>query len=162
MSADTPSDSKQIFVSWLEIVGAVLRLHRLAANRTQSDVAKAIGAAGHGSVARFERGVSSPSLEQLPLICRCCGTTPSALMRDADAARLLLEEIGVQVVDTRREIEDLGRSGACSRSRSALDLLKVVVDRKHGLDDYSRPLIERIRYSGRGLYLHDQRGDQYW
>ncbi|TDK30963.1 helix-turn-helix domain-containing protein [Luteimonas terrae] len=162
MNSDNAPNRPQQAITWLEIVGTILRLHRQAANVTQGDVATAIGAAGHGSVARFERGIASPSVEQLAQIAQCCRTSPSAFMRDADGARLLLERLGVRITDTRREMDALIEAGGYSRDRSVLDHVNRYIDGYHGRADERATAIQLIREASRGFHLEDYRGDVPW
>ena len=107
--------------SYSAILGRVLQSRRKQQGVDQATVAAALGLT-QGAYSRLERGTSVISAEQLHTVSAALDSTPTELIRCADAAVAAVKERGVQVVPSRR-----GDDGVAMITAAALGVLLAAV-----------------------------------
>ena len=90
------------FVLYRALVGRVIASHRARLNWQQPQLAAHLGI-NQASLSRIETGQSTPTVEQLAVIAAALGTSPGALLAEADQAGRLLESQGYKVIRTEAE-----------------------------------------------------------
>jgi len=109
------------------IVGRVLQRQREATGMTQASLAAAAGVS-QSTWSKIEMGTSALSLGQLLLSADALGTTPGALLAEADTAAQGLTERGVVIYPDRNF--DSADMAAAVMTGAALGALLVVLLKK--------------------------------
>jgi len=90
------------FVLYRALVGRVIGAHRGRLGWQQPQLAAHLGI-NQASLSRIETGQSAATVEQLAVIAAALGTTPGALLAEADQAGGMLKSRGYKVIRTAAE-----------------------------------------------------------
>jgi len=95
-------NSSKNYVLYRAIVGRVIATHRARLGLQQPALAAQLGIA-QASLSRIETGHATPSIEQLAIAADAFGTTPAAIVAEADRAAAMVEAQGWKVVRSEAE-----------------------------------------------------------
>lgn len=108
--------------SYPTIVGSVLARERERKHITQAQLADQMSLAA-STWSRIENGASALTVDQLAMFAALVGTTPGALLNQADAVVQVARQQNVRVEPTRIDNEDVTRLGLLLLGAAAISAL---------------------------------------